>query len=420
MLSSLARRFFEELEAIPTVDGHEHLPPEEERLGKKLDVLYLFTHYTKSDLFSAGLTDEMYQNMINTDIPLDERWEKFKPYWEKIRYGAYARSVLITVKDLFGIEDINDDTYQEISEKLNAVNKKGWYRTLLKEKCNIAIALNNIGRTDIDKKLFAPVMFVNEFVDVRDRDMLLDLEKRYNTSIHSLDDLLRVAEMGVERWKREEAVAIKCAHAYSRIIDFDKVTHYEAEKLFNKLFLYKGEGISWSEAKPLQDHIVHKMIQIATANDMTVVFHTGLHNDGMNILPNANPTHLTNIFLEYRNTRFDLFHGGLPYIGEAGTMGKYFPNVYLSMAWMHLMSPVMSRRALQEWLDLVPAHKIIGFGGDYSILEKVYGHLKMAREDIAQVLADRVEEGYMNEKQAIKVAKWLMHDNACEWYKLEV
>ena len=72
-------------------------------------------------------------------------------------------------------------------------------------------------------------------------------------------------------------------------------------------------------------------------------------------------------------------------------------------------------------MDMVPMNKIIGFGGDYSRpVEKVYGHLVMAREDIATVLGRRVDRGLMSHDEAIVIArKWLL-DNPNYLYKLDV
>ena len=64
-------------------------------------------------------------------------------------------------------------------------------------------------------------------------------------------------------------------------------------------------------------------------------------------------------------------------------------------------------------------NKIIGFGADYTFqVEKVYGHLVMARENIAHVLASRIEEGLMDNAEAILIArKWLL-DNPRVLYGL--
>jgi hypothetical protein len=80
----------------------------------------------------------------------------------------------------------------------------------------------------------------------------------------------------------------------------------------------------------------------------------------------------------------------------------------------------MTRAALDEYLDLVPVNKITAFGGDYGKpVEKVYGHLVMARENIAAVLGRRVEAGLMTESQAISVARRWFYDNPAELYRLD-
>ena len=42
-----------------------------------------------------------------------------------------------------------------------------------------------------------------------------------------------------------------------------------------------------------------------------------------------------------------------------------------------------------------------------------------AREDVARVLAERIEEGQMTERQALKIARQWFFDNAVELYRLE-
>ena len=41
--------------------------------------------------------------------------------------------------------------------------------------------------------------------------------------------------------------------------------------------------------------------------------HTGIQEGNGNILTNSKPTDLNEIFLEYPNMRFDIFHIGYPY-----------------------------------------------------------------------------------------------------------
>jgi hypothetical protein len=85
---------------------------------------------------------------------------------------------------------------------------------------------------------------------------------------------------------------------------------------------------------------------------------------------------------------------------------------------MHLMGPAVARRALDQWLDAVPANKIFAFGGDFQVVEQVYGHLELARANVAEVLADKVARGRMNAREAIRVARMLFRDNPRAWYRL--
>lgn len=71
-------------------------------------------------------------------------------------------------------------------------------------------------------------------------------------------------------------------------------------------------------------------------------------------------------------------------------MAKTSPNVNLNMSWIHIISPTGVQYGLNEWLLMVPINKILAFGGDLQFVEHVCGHLKIARENVAQVLAEMV------------------------------
>jgi len=51
-------------------------------------------------------------------------------------------------------------------------------------------------------------------------------------------------------------------------------------------------------------------------------------------------------------------------------------------------------------------------------VQKVYGHLVLAREVVASALADRVEAGDFDRDYALHVAKLWFHDNPSRVYKL--
>jgi predicted TIM-barrel fold metal-dependent hydrolase len=223
----------------------------------------------------------------------------------------------------------------------------------------------------------------------------------------------------VAEWRRDpKVVGIKSAHAYGRSLAFQKVDASTAEKVFNQILTHEGHTLSPHEALPLQDYLMFQLVARADAAGLPMVFHTGLQAGNYNRIANANPLHLQPLLEEFPRAKIDLFHAGMPWVREIAVLAKYFPGVRLNMAWTHIINPAQARAALSEWLDMVPNTKIFGFGGDYAIVEKVYGHLKLARQDVAMVLAEKVREGAFSRKEASMVALRLMRENAEQFYGL--
>ena len=76
--------------------------------------------------------------------------------------------------------------------------------------------------------------------------------------------------------------------------------------------------------------------------------------------------------------------------------------------------------ALDKWVGLVPVNKIIAFGGDYGALsaECIYGHLFMAKENIARVLGRRVKRRLISMKEAISITEERFYNVLRSLYKI--
>jgi predicted TIM-barrel fold metal-dependent hydrolase len=439
-MDELRKRMAGAIERIPLVDTHEHIMQEAERNDYAVDFSYLFAHYNSSDVVSAGMPPPLmeaarlpinrYRVLVNErtragrfipgplreDMSLEERWQAIEPYWAAIRNTAYAHWTLIAARDLFGVEDLNRDTYMQLSEAIAASRKPGWYRRVLREKAGIARSVIDLRTTEVDKELFAPVVRMDPFIVCRTRVDLRFLEEESGTAIHKLGDLQRAMERVLSDYVEAGAVGVKNGLAYQRTLKYEKVTRHEAEVVFDRIFGHLGEGPSWKEAKPLQDYMFHRVIQVATDQNLPIQIHTGLQEGNENIITNSRPTHLINLLIEYREARFDLFHGGYPYHHEWVTLAKNFANVYPDMCWVYIISPTLGRQLLHELIETVPGNKILAFGGDSMHVEGAYAHSRMAREAVARVLTEKVEEGYLTETQAVELAKRMLNDNPAELY----
>jgi hypothetical protein len=435
-----------EVNKIKIIDTHEHLQKEENRLKSEVDPLQLFLgQYVSSDLISSGMPIEDFNVVVNNQISIKDRWEKLSQYWDNVQNTGYSQALHIAVKDIYGVDGLEKNTITELTEKMKQLNKRGFYKTILKDKAGIEIALHDtilkakdydywnikpITKTlDIDRSLFAPVHRFQDFLCIMERTDLDSLSRRLNYSIHSLEDLVKVFRTEFENLS-SKIFAVKIWLAYRRNIFFEKTTYAEAEKTFNEIYkqdsfkridvsgtrLTFPEGISFKEAKPLQDFMVHEMIKLAIKHKLPLQIHTGIHEGNENIINNSNPTNLTNLFLEYKEAKFDIFHAGYPFLEETAAIVKNFQNVYVDLCWLHIISPSTARRVLYEWLDTLPVNKILGFGGDYTFIEGSYGHSVIARRNVTNVLQRKIDERIVTLDETIKIAKRLLRENAIELF----
>jgi hypothetical protein len=419
-----------QVDQIRVVDTHEHIDPERMRLEQELDVFYLFSQYASSDAVSAGFPLRDLEAVRDTGRSLAERWALFSPFWARARNTGYGQALRIAIRDLFEIDELSDSTYERISERLAQSNRPGWLKYVLKERSGIDTAIQDVDHLDVDRELFVPVQgSFDQFTMACSRKDLWDLEELTGLSIHSLEDMLHGVDATFEQSVAAGIVGIKNALAYQRSLSFVKVTRHEAEAAFNRIrcrldpsqvMSYGPGGVSWEAMRPFQDYLVHYIVRRAADLGLPVQIHTGLQSGNGNCIANANPVLLTDLFSEYPEGRFVIFHGGYPYCSEAATLAKNFPNVYLDMSWLHVISPSVSRRMLHEWLETVPASKLFGFGGDYRFVEGTYGHLQIARCDIARVLAEKIEEEYLTPREAVTLARLMLRENAIELYQLKL
>jgi hypothetical protein len=425
------------VEAIEVIDTHEHLMKESDRLQMEADPLHIFLpHYLSSDLVSSGMALEELNAIRTTGKPLDKRWQSFLPYWEKVENTGYAQAIKIATRDLYGVTDLDSSTWKPLHEAMEKRRVPGLHQWVLKTRGGIGVSINDVSAADVDKDLVS-VMRFDDYAIPHSRNDLSALSRRTMTPIHSLDNLLEALEIEFTGLARR-IVGVKIGLAYARSLGFDKVTHAEAETVFNRIYKtrtyatvellpYPGrpiatrvpQGIGFDEAKPLQDYVVHRIVQLAARHRLPVQIHTGLQEGNENIIGNSDPTLLTDLFREYSEVKFDVFHAGYPYYRELASLAKNFPNVYPDLCWVHVISPTAARAILSEWLDTIPSNKILAFGGDYRFVEGVYGHVVMARRNIAATLQEKTDRGEIELKQVPYLASRILRENAKELFSLK-
>jgi len=405
----------EAMEEMEIIDGHEHTSPEEARTSSDVDIFTLFSHYTHRDLARAGMKEEVFLSLSDSGIPLEKRWEYFAPYWENIRHTSYSRAVLIALERFYGEEDLNEGNYHALSEKIKGFNKPGIYRKVFKEACRIKTCLCQCGRTDLDPDIFTPVMPLIAGVGEITPDELTgksifmkplrNIEIAGNPGIKTLDDYISAVERYIAAVKREGAAGLKM-----KSLPYVQPERRAALDEFRNI--KKGRETS---VMAFDSYVLDRALDFAGKEGMAVCVHTGYWGDFRRL----HPLNMIPLVQSHPGVRFDIYHLGYPWVRETLMLGKGFSNVWLNLCWTHIISRKCAAQALDEAVDLIPSNRIIGFGGDYDRpVEKVYGHLAMAKENIAFVLGKRIKESSMTEKQALRLIKKWLYDNAAELYNI--
>lgn len=418
---SLPARLTAAFSQMDIVDTHEHLLPEKDRVSQPVDFFTLAGHYAINDVISAGLPKDSAARIRDPKVSLLERWRLFEPYWKAARFTGYSECLRIAMRDIYGVEDITSATIGPLNEAIAKANRPGLYQKVLKGRARIAYAVLDQtwgAKPSLpDPELFVVAARFDRFITAQGKTAIRNLEELTGVSISSLAGLKSALEKDFERAVGLGIVAVKSALAYQREIFFDEVAEEDAEREFEAMM--RGDrgrpaGFRAQVQRPyrrLEDYMFHQVIRLARAHHLPVQIHTGLLAGNAAYIPNTNPVHLTNLFLLYPDVTFDIFHIGYPYQGELAALAKLFPNVYINFCWAHIIAPRAAQRALDEYLETVPANKILGFGGDYRFPELTYAHSVIARRNIAEVLAARVQRGSWKETDAMELGKMLLFDN---------
>jgi len=431
-VESIYRQLRSEIARIPVIDTHEHIVSEKSRRENPLTPLSL--GYVGCNLCGAGASDEEAEAVENASVDLERAREVFLKYYPFTRTTGYGRAIERTLRDVFGIEKLDRESFELLREKIRNGVSDGYYEKWFKGKLNIQAVILDSDSPDHEEY---PPFFYHSlrqwkyFALADSREDLEKLEELSGVSIHSAaqmrDAMWAYLENLVKKWN---TVALKNHLAYERSIYFERSSLAQAERAFDLFFSrkYAHHASSWirtphlsrGELLPLQNFLVHESLRFAEEFDLAYQIHTGLQAGYTNEITDARPTLLLNLFREYRRVRFMLFHGGFPYCREWGVLGKNFPNVYLDLCWMHIISPATCIQMLDEWLDYVPHNKIFGFGGDLNMAESVYGHLEIARDNIARALAIKVSRSDFDTETALEIAGNMLYHNPRRGFKLDL
>ncbi|RPI28095.1 MAG: hypothetical protein EHM70_17095 [Chloroflexota bacterium] len=430
--SPIFTRLLDQIELMPVIDCHEHFTGPEARPTYKEPISALTQMYLWNDLASAGygysLSD--FQKLADVNISTDEKWPLYQKLWRATEHTAYARVTKMVLKNVYGESQMTRAALDRVAEKLAGMDEAMYFRII--EEAGIQAMLVDVlawlpggmesfldGQKTFPSRFF-PLIPLPEFHPVKlDWTVIQRIGGMAGKHITSLDEFLEAAFMAFQRFIEKGAVGLKDQSAYERTISYDLVPRADAERLMNCLLSDPRASLGWPESKPLNDYLFHSYMRFARQLKLPVQVHTGLLAGQYDRVNKANAIQLAPVLELHREVRFDLFHGNWPYLSDLLFLGKNYPNVTLDLCWLHIIDPAYAIDLLERATLTMPHTKIHAFGGDYSdIPEFTVAHLQIARQNIAAALTNLIEGGWLEEEEAICLAKDWLFNNPNRFFNL--
>lgn len=339
-------------------------------------------------------------------------------YLDKVAANSYFVWLARGLERVYGLPPLTVDTWDDISA---AISKRhaadpSFHVDMLRTHAGYEAAIQDsfwdpgtdVGRPD----MFSPTFRVNRYVighspEARDHNGNTTWSKDFQPK--SFDEYLALVRRDVVAAKARGAVALKSALAYDRSIHFKPARREEAAKAFNR----SPDEVGPEAAMTFGDYVMDHLCNLAEEFDLPFQHHTGL-----GLLAGSNPMGLDSLINRHPGTKFVLFHGGYPWIGEFVAMGHNYANVLLDICWLPLISTGAAIRAIRECLEAGINGDRIAWGGDCQSGEESVGAALAFRHALTEALAGLVDEGMFGMAAAERLAVGMAHANARAIYGL--
>jgi uncharacterized protein len=403
------------LDAIPAIDTHSHLHTWPMLQGTREALFY--------SIWRGAYTNRVATLPQRTpNETASAWWIRATPVIANVQATGFFRYKLAAFRDLYGVDFESTDPAAIDALPRRVADNYGdrrWLYDVITERSNLELMIIDPYWAKLDYVPEYPfesfVLHVSTLLDGFHRSEFARepsadpyrVAERIGVPVATLDDYLALLERLMGDAKRAGAVGLKSTRAYDRTLRFENVPRAAAAAVFGR----PRSSLSAQEIQEFQDFIMWRLVGQAAKHDLPFQIHTG-HGR----LQGSNPLLLLDLIEANPQTKFVLFHGGYPWIGETGAIAmQHWRHVWVDTVWLPTISPRMARRALHEWLEVMPSNRLL-WGSDCFNAETIYAATKINREVIAEVLAEKVDRGDLREPDALRIGRQILRDNALEVY----
>ena len=404
------------------IDTHEHLSSEQEFVEGGPDLLQdLFDNYVQADLLVAGASAEAVRWLLDASDPdLAGRLAGVRDAWQRCRHTGYGEAVRLLARQIYDIEEITE----LIPAQLEAAQARNRELTRPGERLRLLRDVANLDHVQIDNYLWecppdasGPDFFLYDLSWSSFCRGKVDAPAIYDAVGIAVEEIgsLRRAIEALFATHGPFAIAVKSQHAYERTLLWEERGDAAAEKAL--LRHLAGQELSEGERLCLGDWCMARGVEHAIAHNLPFKIHTGYYaGTGRMPIERIRPGHLCALLMRYPKARFVLMHNAYPYSDELIAIAKHYPNAYMDMCWAWSINPTSASDTLRRAIHAVPSNKVFVFGGDAWWPSASVAYAAQARAWLARTLQAEVNDGLLNEREAMAYATRLMRENQLDCF----
>jgi hypothetical protein len=403
----------------PLYDVHEHHMPEtlhdrDVGLLKLLEQSY--AGWTQARPYPLSADEQPFS--LPPDRPCT--WEDVARYVDGSGSNAFVTSLVSALAELYGLgeDGITEDTWEQLDDEIRRRHAApGWVEEVITRAGIERIVTDPFSNVLLD----APASLGSRYRSVARINCLavgwhaesldhngnsaLAIAAALGAHVDSFDDYLSFLVRFVDTLPDRSQVALKNALAYDRDLRFDEPDQMLARRAFGK------RRPSPAEQKAFSDFVVDHVCALAAERGVPVQMHLGTA-----LVRGSHPMNVAGLVERHPGTRFLLMHLGYPWSRDLLGMAFVYRNIWLDLTWSFLLSPSHFKLALHEAIEILPDESRLMLGGDSWHVEESYGAITAARRLIGEVLKEKVDDGYLDEGGARRLARKILHDNARSFF----
>ncbi len=411
------------IDTVPMIDIHSHIEASHPHAKNPKDIL--FYHYLVTELRSAG----MPLNLVSPELSVEEASENALPYLPLIRNTSTYWYFTKMLNELYNFRYDKIDK-SNLNDLLNVIYEGSMiadrYKWILGKKAKVEKTFLTLRQEDTevkyDPEFFTGALRLDPLISNINKTSLESLEKTTNSMVESIDDFEESLRLIFKRFSSCVAATV----SFQPEETFTNPTENEAERALRTLLT--SSQLSLRDKQTLNSYAFRLALKLSREIGLVFQVMLGAKRPVAGAAPpdyaitgfeNYTVSSLCPLFHEFNELKFDVITSTPLLSHQLAVVSKNYPNVHVSGYWWYAFYPTYIKQFLCERLQMLPRNKSNAFFSDAYVVEWSYAKSCMVRLQVAKVLAEMVEDGYITIDLAKELAVDLLYQNPKTLYKIK-